>query len=255
VPNDLSSDGKTLLLSENREGGGPAGSVYLRRNPEEPAVRLGDGLGLALSPDGKWALGRSAGKAGGSQQLLVLPTGTGEQRVLSTGPLHEFLGAAWLPDGKGVIVRASEAGKGPRLYVVGIAPGQIRAISAEGANGAIAISPDGAAAACRIVQQIQIFSLTSPGVRPLPGQSPGETPIRWTPDGKALYVFRPGDPPVDVFRVDAATGARDPWKRLAPADAAGVESVSRVFLTEDGNGYVYGYGRRSSDLYVVEGLR
>ena len=255
VPNDLSHDGKTLLLSEDREGGGPAGSVYLRRNPAEPAVRLGDGEGLALSPDEKWALARSAGLGGKARQLLLLPTGTGEQKALPSGPLRDFFAAAWLPDGKRLIVRASERGKAGRLYLVGLDGGPVQAISAEGANGPIAVSGNGKVAACRVVQEIQIFSLGGSGVRPLPGQAPGEVPVRWTPDGAALYVFRPGPPPVDVFRIDAVTGTRDLWKRLTPPDAAGVEGVARVLITQDAGGYVYGYGRRMSDLYVVDGLK
>jgi hypothetical protein len=255
IPNDLSPDGKTLLLSEGREGAGPAGSVYLRRGPLEPAVRLGDGEGLALSPDQKWALAATRASGGKAPQLVLLPTGAGEPRVLSNALLRDFFHGAWLPDAGRVIVQASEAGKGARLYLVGVAPEPVRALSAEGATGPIAISPDGRFAACRVVQKIQIFSLTGNEVRLLPGQEPGEVPIAWTTDGKAVYVFRPGGASVDVVRVDAATGSRDSWKRLSPPDAAGVEGVSRVLLASDAKGYAYGYGRRSSDLYVVEGLK
>jgi eukaryotic-like serine/threonine-protein kinase len=255
VPSDLSSDGKTLLFSEEREGGGVGGSVYVRRGPTEPAVRLGEGRGLAISPDGKWALARSVETGGRAEHLLLLPTGIGEQKAIATGSLRSFFQGAWLPGGEGVIVRAVEAGKAPGLYVVDLASGRVRAISGEGATGPIAVSADGRFAAGRVVQTIQVFSLTGNAVRPLPGQAPGELPIAWTGDGKSVYVFRPGVPPVDVIRIDATTGAREMWKRLSPLDAAGVESLQRVFLASDANGYAYGYGRRTSDLYVVEGLR
>ena len=45
-----------------------------------------------------------------------------------------------------------------------------------------------------------------------------------------------------MFRVDVATGNRELWKRLAPPDPAGVEGVSRILMTPDASGYVYGYG-------------
>jgi len=56
VPNALSADGRTLLLLENGEGGGPNYSVFLRPTDGSPAIRLGDGNAQDLLPDGKWAL-------------------------------------------------------------------------------------------------------------------------------------------------------------------------------------------------------
>ena len=45
----LSPDGRTVLFTDR-------GGVYLRRTDGSPAVRLGPGTALDLSPDGKWAL-------------------------------------------------------------------------------------------------------------------------------------------------------------------------------------------------------
>jgi len=45
---DMSADGRTLLLNEDGEGGGPRRSVYLRHTYGSPPVRLGEGLGRAL---------------------------------------------------------------------------------------------------------------------------------------------------------------------------------------------------------------
>ena len=55
VPNSLSADGKVLLFTEAGEGGGPKYAVYVRNTDGSPAIRLGEGSGFALSPDGKWA--------------------------------------------------------------------------------------------------------------------------------------------------------------------------------------------------------
>ena len=38
--------------------GGPKYAVYIRKTDGSPAIRLGEGNGLSLSPDGKWALAR-----------------------------------------------------------------------------------------------------------------------------------------------------------------------------------------------------
>ena len=55
--------------------------------------------------------------------------------------------------------------------------------------------------------------------------------------------------------MDVRTGQRTPWKKLAPADLAGVHDLFRVDMTPDGSYYVYSYQRDLSDLYLVEGLR
>ena len=63
-PADLSADGKTLLFDEEGGGGSLAYSksggltyaVYLRKTDGSPAVLLGEGSAVALSPDGKWAI-------------------------------------------------------------------------------------------------------------------------------------------------------------------------------------------------------
>ena len=58
-----------------------------------------------------------------------------------------------------------------------------------------------------------------------------------------------------VDRLDVATGRREPWKELAPADLAGVAGVTNIVLTPDARSYAYTYVRRLSNLYLVEGLK
>ena len=74
---DLSPDGSRALFYEGGVGGGPKGSVYLRGTDGSPAVRLGDGTALALSPDGRWAIARTA-----APHLDLIPTGAGTSRRL-----------------------------------------------------------------------------------------------------------------------------------------------------------------------------
>ncbi len=91
----------------------------------------------------------------------------------------------------------------------------------------------------------------------LPGQLDGETPIEWSADGRSIYVYRfdSGDRSVKVYRVRVETGERELWKEIVPPDPAGIEFIGPILMTPDASSYVYTYQRRSSDLYVVEGLR
>jgi hypothetical protein len=61
--------------------------------------------------------------------------------------------------------------------------------------------------------------------------------------------------PVQVTRVDIATGHREPWKEVAPSDPAGVQSIPSLRFSADGNSYAYSTFHVLSDLYVVDGLK
>jgi len=68
-------------------------------------------------------------------------------------------------------------------------------------------------------------------------------------------VFRRGELPAKVFRVDIASGRRVLWKELMPSDSAGVVGLSTVVIPPDGRSYAYSYVRVLSDLYVVDGVK
>ena len=252
-PVTLSEDGRTLLFREEGEAGGPSYAVYLRKTDGSPAVRLGDGQSLALSPDGKWALACRGDK---QTDLFLLPTGAGEPRQLQGHNIVHST-AKWFPDGKRVLLAGNEAEHGLRLYVQDIDADKITPVTPEGTNGlSFALSPDGSAvAAVGPDDKGYLFPVPSGDPRPIKGMEAGEVPVEWSSDGHSLYVYRGGDLPAKVYRVDLATGARTLWKQLMPPDPAGVEFVGPVLPAPDGKAYVYGYRRLLSDLYLVEGLQ
>jgi hypothetical protein len=61
--------------------------------------------------------------------------------------------------------------------------------------------------------------------------------------------------PVKITRIDLATGKREPFREIAPADPAGVQTIPVIKFSEDGKSYAYSLGRQLSDLYVVDGLK
>jgi Tol biopolymer transport system component len=254
VARDLSPDGKTLLFFESGEGGGAGYSVYLRRTDGSPPIRLGEGTGEGLSPDGRWVLSITGIVT--EPQLVAYPTGAGEPRRLSRDGLPVQV-ADWTPDGKQIVFSANEPERGVRIYVRDFVGGKPRPVTPEGyrmfRHG---ISPDG-----RLViatgpdQRIYFYPLAGGEPTPLPGSMPGDIPDRWTADGRAVYIHRRDQLPVRVHLLDVATGRKELWKELVPADAAGVTQVATVVPTADGRSYVYSYIRLLSDMYVVEGLR
>jgi Tol biopolymer transport system component len=245
---DLSADGQTLLFSEAGEAGGAAGAVYLRKTDGSPAVRLGQGFARALSPDGKWALTVSRSNL----ELTVLPTGAGTATKLNGQFATYWAAGAWLADGKRVIFGAVEANHDPQIYVQEVG-GDPRPISPEGLLSDAAVSPDGRVAVT-INGKGMLLTVSGGSPQPLPSLSAADSPIGWTVDGRSIYVAR-GDLIADVSLVDVASGARTPWKTLAPNDRAGLLGVNNIHITPDGKAYAYSYGRAISELYLVTGLK
>jgi serine/threonine protein kinase len=254
IGNDLSPDGKTILFTETREGGGDRNAIYLRRLEAPTPVRIGEGFGDGLSPDGKWVLAHAGPK------LVLMPTGTGEARELKVAGAFDT-GAAWFPDSRRVVLAGMANEKTYRLHVVDTLDETSKPISPENIAGvperAFAVSPDGRFVAGLTQQSTMALYPADGSGNPiaLAAAQPGEVPIAFSADGAMLYVYRPTQVPAQVFRIALATGAREPWKTFAPNDPAGVYKVAPIFITPDAAAYAYVARRALSDLYVVEGLR
>jgi serine/threonine protein kinase/Tol biopolymer transport system component len=245
---DLSADGKTLLVSVKGGGGGGAtGSVYLRRTDGSPAVRLGEGEPLALSPDGKWALAKVPGPE--PARLQLLPTGTGDPSPLPQDLIyHQF--AIWMPDGEHILFVGNEPGQLLRTYVQDIHGGAPRPVTPLGVCGT-AISPDGKWILAH--ESSEFYPIDGGEPRPIPGLEEGDIPLRFSGDGRSLYLQN-GEVKAYVYRLDLATGEQELLRDLAPPDPAGIVGISHTLITPDGGTYVSTYLRTLSDLYIVKGL-
>ena len=105
---DLSKDGSRVLFTELPEGAGEGGSTYLRPTDGSPAVRLGDGVAQALSPDGKWALSILTSPS----RLVLLPTAAGQARDLTRPGLTYLEGARFIDSRR--VLFAAESNGAPR---------------------------------------------------------------------------------------------------------------------------------------------
>jgi len=245
---DLSRDGRFVLFGEMMEGGGFSGRIYLRRTDGSPAVHLGDGYPLALSPDGT----RAAVVLHGREGLTLLPTGAGEVRSLSLGDVRPYL-AEWFPDDRRLLLGGMLPGREGRLYVLDTQDGSLRPLTAE-MTGIGVLSPDGKWVATIGHDGHFLYPVEGGERRPLPGLGIEEWPVGWSADNRSVFLRREGELPMPVLRLDVATGRKEPWKALAPPDRAGVIWMEPL-VRGDGPSYVYTYQRRLSDLYLVLGLK
>ena len=236
-PADISPDGKTVLFND-------AGRVYLRHTDGSPAIRLGDGDALALSPDGKWALCRA-------EATILVPTGAGQPRPISAPGVDFDGGATFSPDGKRLLLSGRAKGGDLRVYAMDAEGGEPHAVTPEGIvllEGAHTVSPDGKFVVAgkkedRTWSLYPIEGDSSPG-KPILGLTTTERPIRWSADGRSLFVWKFGS---DLSRLDLASGRKDVLKELPRSTA--------VSVTPDGRGYVYATEGGNSNLWLIDGLR
>jgi eukaryotic-like serine/threonine-protein kinase len=249
----LSVDGKWLLFDESGEGGGAAGSVYVRSTDGAPAVRLGDGLAMGLSPDASLALTR---RDAAPARFAIVPVKAGQTRDLPPDGLGRANYGEFFPDGRRFAFEAYAPGHGARLYVQDLAGGSARAVSDEGIGPSdISISPDGAwIAAIGPDTRVWLYPPAGGAPRELASSRPGDYPSGWTADGAGLYVSRVGFPcPVDA--IDIATGTRTHIRDLSGADEAGITQLGPALVTPDARTMVITANRILSTLYKVTDLR
>ena len=255
---DLSADGRTVLFHEWGVGVGGVPAVYVRHVDGSGAARLGDGKALALSPDGRWAL---AVVEGAQPRLVLLPTGTGQIRVLPTEGLTNIYLGKWFPDGRRLLLVAESGDIVPRSYVQDLETGK-RDPVADGAM-AMLVSPDGR----RILaldpssRSYDLWPLDGGEPVALEGIEPDDVPILWSPaeNGRYLYLHGSEENVLTVYRYDRTTRRRELWRKLAPQDRAGVLSIAtgrgEVAITPDGHSIAFTYWVSLEDLFLVEGVR
>jgi eukaryotic-like serine/threonine-protein kinase len=255
VPHDISEDGKLILFIEAGEAGGGEYAVFTRDTNGTSAVRLGQGIAYAFSPDGKWALVLRQNMS--PPDFVLLPTGVGQQRAVSTGNVIPSIGQIF-PDSKRLLFEGHEPGHASRVYVVGLDGGQPRPITPEGFSLGThphSVSPDGKRIATVTSNGIALVSVEGGEPQPVRGSQPDEAPLRWAKGGDALLVGRRGETYCQVSRLDLQTGTRTAWKTLGPSDVAGVVGVGCPRIAADDEHYVFGYTRNLSDLFLVEHLK
>ena len=245
----LSADGSALVFTR---GDG----VFLQKTGAASTIRLGDGRGESLSPDGKWVLTLAPGPP---NALVLLATGAGAARTLALAGLTTISSGKILPDGHTLLVAASETGKPIGLWTLPLEGGKPRLVLPETAPEGMAISPDGKKLALHMSGGKGFILPLDGGPRTLiAGLEPGDRLDQWSGDGRSLYVSRPQEVPGKIFRIEIETGRRELWKELMPADPAGVIAVSNspVAISRDGRSYAYSYARTVvSDLFLLGGVK
>jgi serine/threonine protein kinase/Tol biopolymer transport system component len=249
-PVAFTPDGKTLLFTEESGRLGNYYSTCVRQTDGSPVVRLGDGTALDIARDGTLVL---SSVPTDPAQLVVYPTGAGQPRKLERGGLLSYEGGGFFPDGRRIFACGHEAGHAIRCYVQEIAGGNPRPITPEGTTDGF-ISPDGTQILVRESKGgLNIYPVSGGAPRGVPGATPNDAVLRWMSDGKSILIASLwSEVPLRVDKLDLATGRREPFKTLGPAELTGAVHVTPVAFTEDGKSHAYAVRRMASHLFLVQ---
>ena len=245
-----------LLFNEISAGGGKSGAYFLRElDSSSPAIRLGEGIAVDLSADGRFVLAYDPLLP---NRYELVPTGIGQAKTLDLGAV-DSVWAWFLPDRREILINGREPDRDWRYYLVDPDGGKPMAVSPEGMDhfrGQKVVSPDGRRIAGFMTggRITRIFSLDGGDPVDVLGLEPQDIVMRWSTDGRALFVFNRDSLPMKIHRVELDTGERTLMHTLVPTDPAGIRGIELVNMTPDGQFYTYSYVRRLDALYVIEGI-
>ncbi len=249
---DITPDGRKVLFEEAGDIGGPNYTVFVRDSDGSPPVRIGGGVGLAISPDGKWVITQSA-KGG---PLSLVPTGAGQARQLTHDNVS-YERVRWLAGGQELLASGSEAGHGTRDYLIKVSNGDAKPITPEGVVG-LEASPDGRSAAVLTPDgKWGVWPLEGGNLRPIPNLDASHRVRGWTPDGASVFATptRQSGKTVNIYRVNLMTGKVELAKTVGEDLAAGSLAAGIPYLSADGSAYAYNYEQVLSQVYVVRGMK
>jgi eukaryotic-like serine/threonine-protein kinase len=254
---DVSNDGKMVLFEE--EGNESTNyQVFVRNVDGSPAVQIGEGYGLALSPDANWALAEKLTQP--TNEVWLLPIGPGEPRRLSPPNLSPAITAQFLADGKRVVYVANEPGRPARTWLQNVDGSPPHPVTSEGISGWM-VSPDdkwlvaGRRSGYRRATQTSLVSMAGGSPQSIAGLKADEFVLGWTTDG-LLYVEAAGDDKgmtLHIEKLNPFTGARHLWREL-PKPAIGGVLPEPPIISPDGTTYLITYRMRLNDLYTVDGV-
>ena len=250
---DISPDGKFVLFEDASAAAGSMYSVVIRNVDGSLPVRLGEGSSGALSPDGKWAISFASSQF---KQLTLLPTGTGQPRVINvTGLDHIQNGwARFLPDGLKLVVNGNQPNEAARCYEIQVSTGKATAVTPQGVLCGPA-SPDSQSILGRGPGgSMAIYPLNGGTPKPILNVKTKFVAAQWSSDGSLLFGYHAGEFPSRIYRFEIATGKESLLQELKPGVPAGVVMVAPIVVSRDGKRFAYSYNQHLSVLYIISGL-
>src|SRR5262249_31523226 len=148
-------------------------------------VRIGDGTTESLSPDGQWVLSIPRNRI--PAQISMLPTGIGQPRAITHDTINHRV-ARWFPDGQRILFSGNEPGKPSHLWVQPVDGGSPTRVAPDGVVATL-ITPDNRRVLGRTPDRhYNFYPVAGGSPEPVAAMQGGDIPIRFSADGRYLYV-------------------------------------------------------------------
>jgi len=246
---DLSNDAQSIVFVELSSGQGRNSAIYMRRTDGSPAVQLGSGNRPSLSPDGKWVA--CIHHEAGSSSLMLLPTGPGESRFPKIEGMH-FDGVEWFPDNKHILFTGNETGHATRTWMYDLETNQSTPLTPEGTRGT-RVSPDGKWFVTVDPHKL-LLSPIGGGDSKTVTDLQGESVLRWSGDGRYLFLQQREPASIKISRLDVTTRRKEPWL-VVKVPEPGAQFLGPVALSADGKSCATTFQRDLANLFLVRGLK
>ncbi|HEY1678578.1 MAG TPA: protein kinase [Candidatus Sulfotelmatobacter sp.] len=248
---DLSNDGKSMVFVELSNGQGRNSAIYLRKTDGSPAIQLGYGNRPSLSPDGKWVacIHHDADKS----SLMLLPTGPGESLFPKIDGIH-FDGVEWFADNKHILFTGNESGHPTRTWTYDLEASRATPLTPEGTRGTL-VSPDGKWFITVNPQKLLLASVAGGApAEAIAELQPGESAVRWSGDGRYLFLQKRDAASIQISRVEVASRRREPWLSIKVPEP-GAQFLGPLALSADGKACATTFQRDLANLFLVRGLK
>ena len=255
---DITDDGKMVSIADWGQAAGTSALAFVRKTDGSPAVKLGAWDEPVLSPDGRRVLAVE-GATVGTGKPSVVPIGVGEIQKFDVDAIQNVQSMGWMPDGKSFYYGADD-GHGFCMYLQDLAGGKPRAVTPVITVKSYYFethlaSPDGKFLFARDTNgKAKLYPVAGGEPSDVAGLMPDDVWITWTKNGREAYVFHDEKTSATVYRLNVTSGQREMVGKLAPADTAGVTSISNVLYTPDGKAYAYSDTQELSELFIVAGV-
>jgi len=253
VTSTISHDGRLLGLTDASTFASADYASIVRNTDGSPAVKLGDGWVSDFTPDGHWVVTVVPSTP---PQLRLYPVGAGETRRLDFGAFEALSDAhVWGPGVDSTLACGTMSGHVPRCYLRTSSAAAWRPVTDDGADHAF-VSPDGHLVLTTSPDgSNRLYDLRTGSGHPVRGLRAADRVLRWSPDGKSLWVWQPDTLPIVIDRVDIATDQRSHLFTFVPQSGQGVMHVNDVSVADDPRVYSYGSNVQRSQLFTIEGAR
>jgi Tol biopolymer transport system component len=188
-------------------------------------------------------------------QLILYPVGAGATRRLDAGELQSYDDARFFPGDSTILVCGSKSKSASRCYARSLAGGPLRPITPEGTSWGATISPDGRTILARTGEQYRLYPLDGGVPRAVPALVAGDRVVRWTPDGRSLWVTRDREVPLRLEELDLASGKRRLLRTFQPGIGVGVFQLGSLTVADDPGTYAYNAMEFVGRIFVVTGMK